>query len=101
VVSVVVVAFCVGAAAMIGAIRFASGPVEAPEFVTAWHSPPVTPSHTLSLEEPRGLGETFGSVAVAALVAFPVQVVMPWQTSNAPATEAADGPATSRAALVA
>jgi hypothetical protein len=34
-------------------------------------------------------------------VAFPVHAVAPWQTSNAPATEAADGPAGSRAALVA
>jgi hypothetical protein len=97
----VTVALLVGAACMIGAIRLASGPEDAPELVTAWQIPPVTPSQVPVLREPRGSGDTDGSVAVAAEVAVPVQVVSPWQVSIAPATEAADGPAGSRAALVA
>src|SRR5437868_5244016 len=81
--------------------RFASRPDEAPEFVTAWHTPPDTPSHEPVLDEPRGFSETVGSVAPAAEVTLPVQVAAPWHMSVAPDTDAADGPAGSRAALVA
>jgi hypothetical protein len=66
------VAFAVDRACTSGAIMFASGPVEAPELVTAWHTPPETPSQEPSLCEPRGSGDTDGSVAVAALLTFPV-----------------------------
>lgn len=93
------VAFAVDRAATSGAITLASGPEEAPEFVTAWHTPPVTPAQEPSLCEPRGSGETDGSVAVAALETFPVQDPWPSQVSAAPAAEAADGPAGSRAVL--
>jgi hypothetical protein len=95
----VTVAFAVERSATSGAITFASGPLEAPEFVTAWHTPPETPSHEPSLCEPRGFGDTDGSVAVAALVTFPVHAVWLSQTSAAPAADAADGPAGSRAVL--
>jgi hypothetical protein len=37
-----------------GAIRFASGPLDAPLFVTAWQTPPDTPSQVPSECEPRG-----------------------------------------------
>src|SRR3954468_2886733 len=84
---------------MIGAIRLASGPEEAPEFVTAWQTPAATPVQEPVLDDPRGASETFGSVAVAAEFTVPVQAV--WHSSTAPDAEAADGPAASRPALVA
>jgi hypothetical protein len=93
----VTVAFSVERACTSGAMLFASGPEEAAEFVTAWHTPPETPSHEPSECEPRGSGDTDGSVAVAALDTFPVQTAWPSQVSAAPAADAADGPATSRA----
>jgi hypothetical protein len=96
----VTVAFAVDRSATSGAITFASGPDEAPEFVTAWHTPPETPSHEPSLCEPRGSGDTDGSVAVAALVTLPVQAASPSQLSAAPAADAADGPAGRRAVLI-
>jgi len=99
VVSEVTVAFSVERACTSGAMTFEFGPDEAPEFVTAWHTPPETPSQEPSLREPRGSGDTDGSVAVAELVTFPVQTVCPSQVSAAPATEAADGPAGIRATL--
>jgi hypothetical protein len=95
----VTVAFAVDRSATSGAITFASGPEEAPELVTAWHTPPATPSHEPSLCEPRGSGDTAGSVAVAALVTFPVHAVAPSQVIAAPDAEAADGPAGNRAAF--
>jgi hypothetical protein len=95
----VTVAFAVDRSATNGAIAFASGPLEAAEFVTAWQTPPDTPSHDPSLCDPRGSGETTGSVAVAALVTFPVQAISPAQVIAAPAADAADGPAGSRAAF--
>jgi hypothetical protein len=93
----VTVAFAVDRSATSGAMLFASGPDEAAELVTAWHTPPDTPSHEPSECEPRGSGDTDGSVAVAALVTLPVQTSWPAQVSAAPAADAADGPATSRA----
>jgi len=99
VVSLVVVAFDVDAARMIGLMLLASGPLEAPEFVTAWHVPPETPSHEPVPVEPRGSGEVDGSVAVAELVTFPSQTLWPSQLSTAPAADAADGPAGCRAVL--
>jgi hypothetical protein len=99
VVSEVTVAFAVDRACTSGAITLASGPVEAPELVTAWQTPPETPSHEPSEREPRGSGDTVGSVADAALVTEPVQLARPSQPSDAPAADAADGPTGSRAAL--
>jgi hypothetical protein len=93
------VAFSVERAATSGAMTFPFWPDAAPEFVTAWHTPPETPSHEPSLCEPRGSGDTDGSVAVAALDTLPVQTAWPSQTMAAPATEAADGPAGIRATL--
>jgi hypothetical protein len=95
----VTVAFAVERSATKGAITFASGPDDAPELVTAWHTPPETPSQEPSECEPRGSGETAGSVAVAALVTVPVHAVAPSHVSAAPAAEAADGPAGNRAAF--
>jgi hypothetical protein len=95
----VTVALAVDRSATSGAITFASGPDEAPELVTAWHTPPETPSHDPSECEPRGSGETTGSVAVAALVTLPVHAASPAHVIAAPAAEAADGPAGSRAAF--
>lgn len=91
------VAFAVDRACTSGAITFASGPEEAPELVTAWQTPPETPSQEPSLCEPRGSADTDGSVAVAELVTFPVQLACPWQSRAAPAADAADGPAGIRA----
>jgi hypothetical protein len=96
----VTVAFAVERACTSGAMMLASGPEEAPEFVTAWQTPPVTPSQEPSLCEPRGSGEIDGSVAVAALDTFPLQVDAPSQVSAAPAADAADGPAVRRAVLM-
>jgi hypothetical protein len=93
------VALAVDWAATSGAITFASGPDEAPELVTAWHTPPTTPAHEPSECEPRGPGDTDGSVAVAALDTFPVQTPWPSHDRTAPAAEAADGPAGNRAAF--
>jgi hypothetical protein len=78
---------------------FASGPLDAAELLTAWHTPPETPSQEASEWEPRASGDTDGLVAVAALVALPVHSSWPAQVSVAPAADAADGPATSRAVL--
>ncbi|MFD1524318.1 hypothetical protein ACFSJD_42990 [Pseudonocardia yunnanensis] len=89
------VAFAVERACTSGAMMFASGPDEAPEFVTAWQTPPATPSQVPSLCEPRGSGDTDGSVAVALLVTFPSQRVSPSQARAPPAAEAADGPGVS------
>jgi hypothetical protein len=97
VVSVVTVAFAVERSATSGVMTLASGPEDAPEFVTAWQTPPLTPSQEPSEREPRGSGDTDGSVAVAELVTFPVQAFAPSQVIAAPAAEAADGPAGSRA----
>jgi hypothetical protein len=94
---VLTVAFDVLAAVMIGVMIDAFGSVEEPEFVTAWQTPPVTPEHEPSLREPRGSGDTLGSVAEAALVTLPSQTACPSLVSIAPATDAADGPATWRA----
>jgi hypothetical protein len=99
VVSEVTVAFAVDRACTSGLMMFASGPDEAPELVTAWHTPPDTPAHEPSEREPRGSGDTLGSVAEAELVTLPLQVALPSQTSTAPAAEAADGPAGIRAAF--
>jgi hypothetical protein len=96
-VSEVTVAFSVERSTTSGAMLFASGPDEAAELVTAWHTPPETPSHEPSECEPRGSGETEGSVAVAALVTLPVHTSWPSQVSAAPAAEAAEGPGASRA----
>ncbi|GAA5129429.1 hypothetical protein GCM10023320_49890 [Pseudonocardia adelaidensis] len=93
------VAFAVERCSTSGAMLFASGPDDAAEFVTAWHTPPLTPSHEPSECEPRGCAETGGSVAVAALATLPVQLVSPSQVIAAPAADAADGPAGIRAAL--
>jgi hypothetical protein len=82
-----------------GVITFADGSDEAPELVTAWHTPPVTPSHEPSPCEPRAAGDTSGSVAFAALDTDPVQAISPAQVIAAPAADAADGPAGSRAAF--
>jgi hypothetical protein len=82
---------------MIGVMIEAFGSVEEPEFVTAWQTPPVTPVQEPSLREPRGSGDTLGSVAEAALVTLPSQAACPSQVSIAPETDAADGPATWRA----
>ena len=93
------VALAVERACTSGAITFASDPEEAPEFVTAWHAPPETPSQEPSLRDPRASAETVGSVAVAALDARPSHATSPEQDTAAPATEAADGPAGSRFAF--
>jgi hypothetical protein len=90
-------AFEVERACTSGAMTFASGPDDAPELVTAWQTPPDTPSQEPSLYEPRGSGDTDGSVAVAALDTRPVQASCPSQDRAAPAAEAADGPAGNRA----
>jgi hypothetical protein len=90
-------AFDVLTAVMTGVMIDAFGSLEAPEFVTAWQSPPVTPEQVPSLREPRGSGDTLGSVADAALVTVPSQAILPAQVSIAPDTDAADGPATCRA----
>jgi hypothetical protein len=90
-------AFDVLAAVMTGVMIDAFGSLEAPEFVTAWQTPPVTPVQVPSLWEPRGSGDTLGSVAETALVTVPSQTVCPPQVSIAPETDAADGPATCRA----
>src|SRR5690606_26865910 len=92
-------AFDVDAACTSGRMVFASGPDEAPEFVTAWQRPPVTASQEPVLRDPRGSADTDGSVAVAALDACPSQTRSPAQATTAPAAEAAGGPGTSRAAL--
>jgi hypothetical protein len=78
---------------------FASGPDEAPEFVTAWQWPPTTPAQEPVLRDPRGASDTVGSVAVAALDARPLQTSSPAQATTAPAAEAADGPGVSRASF--
>ncbi|WP_346280171.1 hypothetical protein [Pseudonocardia sp.] len=44
-VALLTVAFAVELALTSGAMLLASGPLEAPEFVTAWHTPPDTPAH--------------------------------------------------------
>jgi hypothetical protein len=90
-------AFEVERACTSGAMTFASGPDDAPELVTAWQTPLDTPSQEPSLYEPRGSGDTDGSVAVAALDTRPVQASCPSQDREAPAAEAADGPAGNRA----
>ncbi|GAA3102971.1 hypothetical protein GCM10010464_77900 [Pseudonocardia yunnanensis] len=90
-------AFEVEGACTSGAMTFASGPDDAPELVTAWQTPPDTPSQEPSLYEPRGSGDTDGSVAVAALDTRPVQASCPSQDRAAPAAEAAEGPAVNRA----
>src|ERR687893_2144725 len=95
----VTVAFSVERACTSGAMLFASGPDEAAELVTAWHTPPETPSQEPSEREPRGSGDTLGSVAEAELVTLPVQLAWPSQTSTAPAADAAEGPAGIRAVL--
>jgi hypothetical protein len=95
----VTVAFFVERACTSGAMLFASGPDDAAELLTAWHTAPETPAQEASECEPRASGETVGSVAVAALVAVPVHTGWPAQVSVAPAADAADGPATNRAAL--
>jgi uncharacterized Rmd1/YagE family protein len=41
----VTVAFSVGRWVISGAIELASELLDEPEFVTAWHTPPLTPSH--------------------------------------------------------
>ena len=92
------VAFSVDLAATSGAMLLASGPDEAPEFETAWHGP-VAFSQEPSEWEPRGSGDTDGSIAVAAEATLPLQVATPSQLSAAPATEADDGPAGIRAAF--
>jgi hypothetical protein len=92
VVSEVTVAFAVDRACTSGLMMFAFGSLEAPELVTAWHTPPDTPSHEPWEREPRGSADTLGSVADAELVTLPVQVAWPSQTSTAPAADAADGP---------
>jgi hypothetical protein len=97
VVSEVTVAFAVERARTSGAITFASGPEEAPELVTAWHTPPDTPSQEPSDRDPRGPVDTDGSVADAELLTVPEQDPCPSHTSTAPAAEAADGPAGIRA----
>jgi hypothetical protein len=99
-VSDVTVALSVEAARTSGAMLFASGAEEAAEFVTAWHSPPLTPVQEPSLREPRGPADTTGSRALAALVTLPVHAVCPWHVNAAPAADAADGPVPSRARLV-
>ncbi|OLT23620.1 hypothetical protein BJF78_32070 [Pseudonocardia sp. CNS-139] len=81
----VTVALAVERACTSGAMTFASGPEEAPEFVTAWQTPPATPSQVPTLCEPRGSGETAGSVAVAPLVTLPSQRSSPSQVIAAPA----------------
>jgi hypothetical protein len=93
------VALSVERARTSGAMLFAAGSLDAAEFVTAWHTAPETPSHDASECEPRGSGETDGSVADAAVVALPVHSCWPEQVIIAPDAEAADGPAASRAAL--
>jgi hypothetical protein len=93
------VAFAVDRACTSGEMMFAFGSVEAPELVTAWHTPPETPSQEPSLREPRACADTLGSVALAALVTLPVQAAWPWQTRVAPAADAADGPAANLAVL--
>ena len=98
-VSEATVAFAVERACISGAMVFASGPVEEPELVTAWHTPPDTPSHEPSLREPRGSIDTAGSTADAELVTFPVHAAAPSQVITAPAADAADGPAPNRAAF--
>src|SRR5690606_25543107 len=98
-VSELTVALAVERWATSGVITFADGSDEAPEFVTARHTPPSTPSQDPSLREPRGVADTSGSVAVAALDAEPVHGVQPVQAIAAPEAEAADGPAASRAAF--
>lgn len=75
---------------------FAFGSDDEAEFVTAWHTPPDTPSHDPSPREPRASSDTDGSTALAADVTFPVHAASPSQVSAPPAAEAADGPATSR-----
>jgi hypothetical protein len=97
VVSEVTVAFAVERACTNGRMMFASGPEEAPELVTAWHTPPDTPSQEPSEREPRACADTLGSVADAELLTLPEQDPCPSHTSTAPAAEAADGPAGIRA----
>jgi hypothetical protein len=87
----VVVALVVDGAFTSGAIFEASGPAEAPELVTAWQ-PPTAPWQVPVPVEPRGSGDTPGSVPVAELVTVPVQLDWVSQVSAAPETEAADGP---------
>ncbi|MEJ3657435.1 hypothetical protein WEH80_36655 [Actinomycetes bacterium KLBMP 9759] len=89
----VVFAFPVDFPCTSGTITDASGPDEAPEFVTAWQ-PPVVPSHDPVPYEPRGSTDTLGSVPDAALDTVPVHAFTPSQASAAPAADAADGPAT-------
>jgi hypothetical protein len=80
-------------------MMFAFGSLEAPELVTAWQTPPETPSQDPSEREPRASADTLGSVADAELVTLPVQLAWPSQTSDAPAADAADGPPGIRAVL--
>ncbi len=87
----VVVAFFVDFAATSATIIDASGPEDAPEFVTAWH-PPVVPSHDPVPCDSRASGETDGSVPVAALLTDPVHALAPSQDNAAPEADAADGP---------
>jgi hypothetical protein len=101
VVALLTVAFAVEVARTSGLMLLASGPLEAPEFVTAWHRPADTPAHEPSPREPRGSGEVEGSVAVAALLTLPSQTFCPSQSSTAPAAEAAEGPAGRRAGFTA
>ncbi|NMH77849.1 hypothetical protein [Pseudonocardia xinjiangensis] len=96
-VALLTVALDVEVARTSGRMLLASGPLEAPEFVTAWHRPPDTPSHEPVPCEPRGSGEVEGSVAVAELVTLPSQAVCPSQSSTAPDADAAEGPAGRRA----
>src|SRR5690606_39000396 len=100
VVSEVTVAFAVDRACTSGRMMFAFGSLEEPELVTAWQSPPETPSHEPSEREPRGCADTLGSVALAELVTLPSQTSWPWQISTAPDADAADGPFTRRAVLI-
>jgi hypothetical protein len=93
------VAFAVERSRISGAMLFASGPEDDAELVTAWHTPPDTPSHEPSPRLPRGSAETPGLVAVASEVTLPVQTVSPSHRSTAPDRDAADGPATIRARL--
>jgi hypothetical protein len=97
VVPALTVALPVERSVMIGAITFAEGSDEAPELVTARHTPPVTPSQEPWPCEPRAADDTSGSAAFAALVTEPVQAISPAQVIAAPAAEAADGPAGRRA----
>jgi hypothetical protein len=86
----VVVAFEVDGVSTSGVMAEASGLAEAPELVTAWH-PPVVPWQVPVPWDPRGSGDSDGSVPVAELVTLPVQSAVV-QLRAAPEAEAADGP---------